>query len=281
MQAPQRPDNDDHIFSDDTSTEDTVERGEVPFNRLILKTSLIGLGITAFLVVAAAIATSAAPPNSIVENLAATLYRFFTMLMLVAFVGIFFAYQFPKLLKLTWFNETSLKAEIAKDPTMPDADAMQPALNNRKRILNSDLLILGSCNFGFLMFLWLLGGIFYGLGIIDYFPLAFFTILFMLPGLLITMVVWHQGAVRAYAIGVLPALLGLYFFGTTVQIYFFSNGFYRGSTQSSAGFMLGEGIGITLAALSGMCCAVYVRMVEVARTRTARYVVVDTAAEAK
>ncbi len=99
LKAKSLPENDDHIFSDD-AVEDETAGAARPFNRPLLKVSLLGVIISGVVVLISAILANVATANSDLEFAASVVNRLATVLMLIAFGGIFMAYQIPKLQKL-------------------------------------------------------------------------------------------------------------------------------------------------------------------------------------
>lgn len=76
-------------------------------------------------------------------------------------------------------------------------------------------------------------------------------------GLLVTMIVWHKGFLRAYAIGAIPALT----WNTLSNFYLLNNLFLGGDAYL---ILVGQ---LAIVLLSGLACAGYVAVIEIFRSR--------------
>lgn len=185
----------------------------------LLKPSLLVLAISFTVTFLSAVMSSNAQPNSSVERISATVNYASAIVMLVAFSCILIAYRIPFLRKL----------KVSRPP-----------------FLAWGFLNLVYANLVLLALVWL--GVFL-LGPASPFSTSFITafrILFI--ALLATICTWHDGFVRAYAMGALITITL-----TSIELPSFSLPLFRASPSTVAG------IYITLSALIGLACASYVK----------------------
>lgn len=184
-------------------------------------------------------------------NVASAANRATMLLLLLAFVGILASFQTNRLIRA----RNALAGRARTDMVPMNSSDKKPAVPG-----DSLAILLYACGL-FLVLLWFLVGI----ASIVSSPIFFWLASLlgaMFPGLLITMIVWHRGCCRAFAIGALPVIC----WWVASTIVFSLYGFYGPNMSFTSsvgnqlsGFMIYTGIVFSFAVCSGLICAVYVR----------------------
>jgi hypothetical protein len=197
-------------------------------NRPLLKSSIIALSVGFAIAFLAGVASSNAPPNSRLEIVGSMVNRLGVFVMLVAFCLILLAYRIRHIRKLTF------------------------RVSNQ-RWFESGYAALVVFN------LFLIGGIWCLVYVTSAWPgpgnvlLAFgFGIVYI--ALMVTMVIWHTGYLRAYAVGALTASCIIVYSGAPT-VWAVGPAFRRGASSFP---LWSFGTIATFVVVSGTLCAGYV-----------------------
>ncbi len=195
----------------------------------LLRISVQVLIVSVIVVFVSGLAAGNASPNSDMENVSTLLNRLGMFAMLAAFVSILLAYRIPQIQKL--------RMNMLEQPKFTTALPI--------------LLVINASYVGLTTV---------GLSSIAAFnaPLAYVVLMFsntVIAGFLTTMIWWHHGFLRAFAIGALTSLAPSYLMGCVFVMSPFGRGF---------GFM--QFVPLLLAVIvppvTGVLCALYVYVLD-------------------
>jgi len=207
---------------------------------------LIGSGAIVFL---SGVAASNAQPNSGFESVAISVNRLSVMALLCGFVMLLVAFRIPHMqISLAGFSPEDRAASPGSRSSL--ATSSSSASNSRATRRQApgieQLLIINASLIGLIWItLALSPAIIY-----DALLLAYSGLMIISMGLLVTMVIWNKGWLKAYAVGVLVALLPVILWSfTSARILMF-----RGGWETT----LMVSILMSLPFLTGLACAGYV-----------------------
>lgn len=226
-------DRDDELDSDDAGNQSEpfakLENRPASAAHKMLRPAVIGLCVCFGLAFLSGVMAANAQPRSFTENSAAVVNRLAVIGMLIAFCCILVAYRIPYLKRLR----------------LPERAALLRSAQEMN-LYAANTILLAIVWTIVLMFTSALGPVLAILGS---------GLLLIYVALLVTMVIWHTGYLRAYAVGSLSALVALIYSGTANMWMYSSN--LRGTALSA----WPVGAALTFVVLAGIICATYVRLI--------------------